>query len=115
MPVPNHFTRSVTAAALLLSAATLTFTPGCTTGRDAVPRDADRLASGEGSMTARATHDGTAYVLDETDNKVVWTGPVRRDDEIVIDPADNRIRVGGDTVKEKALAREHRYIIYLRR
>ena len=109
--------KTATAAALLLgSAACLTGSGGCTDkGRMTIPSDADRLGSGRGEVTATATRDGDVWILDENENRVIWSGDVRRDDRIEIDPAENRVRVGGRTVSERALDRDHEYIIYIRR
>ena len=109
--------KTATAAALLLGcAATLTTSAGCASkGRSAIPNDADRLGSGRGAVTATATRDGEAWILDENDNRVVWSGSVRRDDRIEIDPRENRVQVGGRTVSERPLDRNHEYIVYIRR
>ena len=108
--------KTATAAALLLGSAATLATSGCSDkGRMAIPNDADRLGSGRGEVTATATRDGEAWILDENENKIVWSGNVRRDDRILIDPADNRIKVGGRTVSERALDRDHQYIVYIRR
>jgi hypothetical protein len=109
--------KTATAAALLLgSAACLTASGGCSDkGRMAIPNDADRLASGRGEVTATATRDGEVWILDKNENRIVWSGDVRREDRIEIDPADNRIQVDGKTVSERALDRDHEYVIYIRR
>ena len=109
--------KTATAAALLLgSAAALTTSPGCSDkGRMAIPNDADRLASGRGEVTATATRDSEAWILDKDDNRIVWSGDVRRDDRIVIDTKGNRIRVGGETRSERPLSSDHEYVIYTRR
>jgi hypothetical protein len=109
--------KTATAAALLLgSAATLATSGGCSDkGRMAIPSDADQLASGRGRVTATATRDGEAWILDRHDNRIVWSGDVRRDDRIEIDPGENRIRVAGETKSERALDRDHEYVIYTRR
>ena len=108
--------KTATALALLLgSAATLATSAGCASkGRSAIPSDADRLGSGRGEVTATATRDGEAWILDQNDNRVIWSGNVRRDDRIEIDPGENRVRVGGRTVSERALDRDHEYVIYTR-
>ncbi len=55
------------------------------------------------------------WILDNNDNRIVWSGDVRREDRIEIDPADNRIQIDGKTVSERPLDRDHEYIIYIRR
>ena|SRR5689334_14849951 len=86
---------------------------GCAgSGRGAVPTDAHELGSGRGKVSATAVRSGEVWVLDETANKLVWSGDVRRDDRIVVDPGANKIIVGGDTKAEHALSSDHRFIIY---
>jgi hypothetical protein len=117
MSTSRLFLRTATAAALVLGgAAMLTTSPGCSDkGRMAIPNDADRLASGRGEVTATATRDGEVWILDKDDNRIVWSGDVRREDRIEIETKDNRIRVGGETKSERPLDSEHEYVIYIRR
>ena len=46
---------------------------------------------------------------------MVYTGPIRDGDRVVVDPDRNLITVGGETVSEQPLIRDHKYRIYFKR
>ena len=87
---------------------------GCTEhGSDAIPAQAEKLTTGRGGdlIQARAPHNGKMYVLDETNNKLVWSGKVKTDDRVTVDPAAGAVKLNGDTVSDARLDRDHRYSI----
>ena len=87
---------------------------GCTEhGSDAIPAAAQTMTSGTGRdmIQARAPHNGKMYVLDDTDNKIIWSGKVRTDDNLVVDPGANVVKLNNDTVSDAQLNRGHRYVI----
>ena len=50
-------------------------------------------------------------MLDDTDNRILWSGEVHTDQRIVIDPDRGVIRRNGETVNEPRFHRDHRYVI----
>ena len=87
---------------------------GCSDhGRMAIPDRADRLGAGQGKdqITVTTPHYGTAYVLDKTDDRLVWSGDVHTDDKLVIDGNGHRIALNGRTVSDDVHP-DHRYVIF---
>src|SRR6476646_2242985 len=87
---------------------------GCTEhGYHAIPAQAETLTSGRGGdlIQARAPHNGKMYVLDATDNKLVWSGKVKTDDRVNVDPTAGVVKLNGDTVTDARLNRDHKYSI----
>jgi hypothetical protein len=99
------------ATLLLMALAT-----GCTnTGKMAIPAGADEVTSGRGVLRHTAQRDGKIWVYDGETDKMVYTGPVRDGDKVVVDADTNQITVGGTTVSEQPLVRGHKYRIYFKR
>ena len=89
---------------------------GCTaTGKSAIPAGADEVDSGRGELRYEAQRDGKVWVYDAETDKMVYTGPIRDGDRVVVDPDRNLITVGGETVSEQPLIRDHKYRIYFKR
>ena len=89
---------------------------GCAdSGRGAVPNDAEKLGQGRGDLVATAARNGTVWVVDDTDNKLIWEGEANREDRIAIDTEGNRVTRNGKTVAERNLKPDHKYVIYYRR
>jgi hypothetical protein len=83
-----------------------------TRGIDEIPTSASRVDEGNGPrLTYSPRRDGTLYVYDADDDRVVYSGGVRADDRFSLDPAD-RATVNGRTVLGTNLNPNHRYRIY---
>lgn len=111
MNQPRYWSRIFLTGAMSLAAVTFA---GCTShGRDAVPSEARTLTTGDGRgvVSATAPHDGKMYILDETDNTLVWSGAVRRDDRVTVDGDARAIKRNGETVSDAHVHRDHRYKI----
>ena len=99
------------ALAMLILAST-----GCQqTGKMAIPAGADEVEAGRGELRYEAQRDGKVWVYDAETDKMVYTGPIRDGDRVVVNPETNRISVGGQTVSEQPLIRDHKYRIYFKR
>ena len=83
---------------------------GCQ-GRTAIPNDAHLENSGPGQVSYTASQPSDIWVLDETDNKLVWNGHVNTGDQIVVKSDENKIVVGGSD-HAASLSSSHRYGIY---
>jgi hypothetical protein len=86
--------------------------PRATRGIDEIPTSASRVDEGNGPrLTYSPRRDGTLYVYDADDDRLVYSGGVRADDRFSLDPAD-RATVNGRTVLGTNLNPNHRYRIY---
>ena len=82
-------------------------------GIDEIPTSANRVDEGSGPrLTYSPRRDGTIYVYDADDDRVIYSGGVRADDRFAMDPADNRATVNNRTVLGAKLNPNHRYRIY---
>jgi hypothetical protein len=84
---------------------------GCANDRPKdLPGNAVQEAEGNGVVTWTAPSRGTAYVYDNNNDHLLWSGEVHRGDAINIDPNQDRIMVADHKVSERSLARgrEHR-------
>lgn len=103
-------------AACVVMTLALASTSGCTaTGKGAIPPGADEVDSGRGELRYEAQRDGKVWVYDAETDKMVYTGQIRDGQRVVVNPGTNQITVGGETVSEQPLIRDHKYRIYFKR
>ena len=99
--------------AMLLAAGSLA---GCAhLGQQAIPASASVRAEGDGgASTVAYTPDtrGWAYVYDNTEHKLLWSGKVDRQDSIAVDTKLNAITVEGRPVHTRNVPKGHDYKIY---
>lgn len=82
-------------------------------GRAAIPSDAIQENVGTGRVSYTANAPGNVYVLDTDSNDKVFQGQVNNGDQVVVEPGEDRIVVGGNNVNHKpTLNPNHRYAIY---
>jgi hypothetical protein len=87
---------------------------GCN-GRSSIPSDAAMENSGSGRVSYTANQAGNIYVLDTDDNKKVFQGHVNNGDQVVVEPDQDRIVVGGTNADHTpSLKANHRYAIYFK-
>jgi hypothetical protein len=105
--IRQMFAASVAAAALSLGIA------GCASQRpDVVPASAQLQTSGNGPVSFTPPTDGTAYVYDQATNRLLWSGPVRSGQMVVVDPNRNQIALGSQIVATRTLQPGDRNDIY---
>lgn len=80
-----------------------------------IPRWADSVRDGHGKQRWTADFDGVVYVYDADKDFVPWYGPVRRGQEIIVRPDDDRILVDDRPVYTNNLERNSRFSIYFAR
>ncbi len=88
---------------------------GCSGGPPPVPGDARQIHVGLGAIQTRAHRDGVLWVVDDTDHRTIWSGPVHHGDWIVLTTADDSqgtLTVAGDVKVQKGLSPGHRYVVY---
>lgn len=82
-----------------------------------IPRDATRVAeNAHGRLVHRAQRPGTVWVQDATTNMVIYSGQVRADSNIVVDPKADALTINDQQVTHAPrLDPSHRYRLYFRR
>jgi len=88
---------------------------GCSSGPPPVPSDARQIHVGLGAIQTRARHDGVLWVVDETDHRTIWSGPVHRGDPIVlstVEDSQGTLTVAGEVKVQNGLSPGHRYVVY---
>ena len=104
------------AAALLL---TLALT-GCTvTGDDpvtelGVERGAVVVEEGAGRLSHEADANGRVWIYDKDDDRLVYEGRMTRNEEITLDPRDNRLTLNGKRITERDFKSNHMHRIYFK-
>jgi hypothetical protein len=71
---------------------------GCRGRAAGVPEGAKFVKATKRRNTFSAPHDGTVYVVDDWYNRLVYSGPVKQGDEVVVDPGAGLVSVGGKDV-----------------
>ena len=85
-------------------------------GLDEIPTTATRVDEGDAArLSYSPTRDGTLYVYDADDDRVVLSTRVRRDERFVLDTDANRATIDGRTVLGTGLSARHRYRLYFDR
>jgi hypothetical protein len=81
-----------------------------------VPSDAHRVAqSSHTKLIHRAQRPESVWVEDGTTKKVIYSGPVRADSNVVVDPEANVVAVNDITVKHAGkLDPNHTYRLYFK-
>jgi hypothetical protein len=82
----------------------------------AVPSDAQRVAqSSHTKLIHRAQRPENVWVEDGTTGKVIYSGPVRADSNVVVDPEANVVAVNDIAVKHAGkLDTNHTYRLYFK-
>lgn len=95
--------RRLFATTTLFGAFLLLMLGGCATveRHPVIPAHALMAAEGDERLAYNPSEDGTVYVYDVTDEKLVYSGDVKQDQIVVVDPGDNRVSVDERTVSEQ--------------
>lgn len=80
-----------------------------------VPRNADIVRDGTDKLKWTADLDGDVYVYDTSEDRIVYTGPIRRNQELVVAPGDDKIYIEQKVVYNEDLRRSARHQIYFAR
>jgi hypothetical protein len=87
------------------------FLCGCAAERHRdIPASAPLVTKGTDAITYTPTEDGMIYVSDKSVGRLLYSGQVRANQQVSIDPESDKIQVGGQTVSEAKMRRgnEHR-------
>jgi hypothetical protein len=111
--MPRRFSIRVTG---LLVGACCASATGCSArARAGIPVEAERVAQAKGELVYQVPAGGEAYILDASDNKIVWSGHLREGETLTIQPEADRVAVDLQSVAEPDLDKDHRYTVFLRR
>jgi hypothetical protein len=77
-----------------------------------VPRTAEVAKRGRGELTYRAPDDGKIWVVEGENDRVLYTGRVRRGDEFQLQPARNRAYLNDRQVVDKDVKSDSGHRIY---
>jgi hypothetical protein len=83
-----------------------------TLSRGKVPGGAVILDQGKGSLSARARENGTVYLYDVDDQRVVWSGKIKRGPDFAVDLDADRAVIDSEPVYRQNLERTHTHRIY---
>jgi len=84
-----------------------------TLDRRGLPRDAVMLQEGGGSIGVRARNNGTLYLYDIEDQRVVWSGQIRDGERFSLDSDADSAAINGRTVYRDESVRRHRHRIFI--
>jgi len=86
---------------------------GCQPERpDVVPSSAQMWNSGNGMLHYQAPADGTVYIFDHAQQRLIWSGKVWRGQSVDVDPQKGQIMAGGIVVVNKIAAPADQKDIY---
>jgi hypothetical protein len=99
----------------VLSVGSVLLTLGACSSEEArpdVPSNAMQVSSGSKVVAFTAPHDGKAYLEDDTDNRVVYSTDLRRDQVMKFDPVAGNVQIDGNTAPEGIAHPNHDHSIY---
>ena len=77
-----------------------------------MPQAADCVAEGHEKVKWTADMDGEVWVFDKDKNNIRWSGPVRRGDDVIVQPDRDKIYVAGRNVHQGNLEKHSWHKIY---
>lgn len=102
-------------AVSFVAAAPLLFLGCASSQQRVIPSTAIMMNDAHGDITVAAPHDGTVYVYDKSNDQLVYSGKVNRDDVIRLDEQTGNIDVNDRIVAGKSLDSDHDHQIYFDR
>ena len=79
-----------------------------------VPSSAVQMSSGDKAIAFTAPHDGIVYIRDDTDNRVVYSTDIKKDQTLRYDSGSRRVTLDDNVVAHPS-ANNHPYSIYFHR
>ena len=107
--------KCITAGVLSLAPVLLSLGGCAASNRPDVPSNAMQESSGGTVVAFTAPHDGKAYLRDDTDNCVVYSTDLKRDQVMRFDPTADVVRIDGNTAPEGIAKPGHDHSIYFAR
>jgi hypothetical protein len=78
-----------------------------------VPRSAERVAQGYGTIRYRAEQAGRVWIGNDARRAVVTETRVRRGEEVVVEPREDRVSVGGQVVFDRNMERSEEHSVFM--
>src|SRR5258706_12305658 len=85
---------------------------GCADHSSGVPADGVKVGAGKQKLFYKAPENGTIFIFECPDNRLIYRGAVRRGDTVELNTNDDRISVNGKTVMEKGLSTGQTYKMF---
>jgi len=85
---------------------------GCADHPSEVPADGVKVAEGNQKLLYKAPENGTIFIYESPDNRLIYRAAVKRGDTVELNTNDDRIRVNGKTVMEKGLGNGRDYKMF---
>lgn len=103
---------AILCSAVIVSGAALL--PACqSAAMSKVPTNAAPVASGIGSLTYRTATPGTLYIVDKSWDKVVYSGPVKANQTVMIDAPNDQVLIDGRAAASYPLGEGSEYRIFV--
>lgn len=80
---------------------------GCAHENHEIPESARMLNDASGSITVSAPSNGTVYVYDKTDNNLVYSGKIDKNDVLHLNSDSHNIYINGQKVASGVLIGDH--------
>ncbi len=81
-------------------------------GYGGIPRGATRVAQGFGTVVYRAEQAGRIWVGNDTERFLVTETRVRRGEDVLVEPREDRVSVNGQVVFDRNLEKNHQHSIF---
>jgi hypothetical protein len=79
---------------------------------EGVPEYANEVKSGNGPLEYKAAEDGRIFLTDTTDNVVLYSGHISKDQAFALDPEARRATVDGKYVFTREIYPSHSHKLY---
>jgi len=73
---------------------------GCSSPNGAVPSNAILVAERSAGLAFAASENGTVYISNKNNGKIIFESPVRPGDKLIFYPETHRVILNGTVVKE---------------
>jgi hypothetical protein len=79
-----------------------------------VPSSAVQMSSGDKALAFTAPQDGVVYIRDDSDNRIVYSGDIKKDQTVHYDPDARRVMLDDNIVAHPS-GNNHPHSIYFHR
>jgi hypothetical protein len=87
---------------------------GCSSGLKAIPGDALLMQQSRGKFTFTATEDGALYLRDQSKDRIVYQGRIKRGQQLQVDSVADQLTLDGQRLKSTELRPDATYQIFVK-